>query len=218
MSGSRGTPSAGTGSGTRSAGDRDARAPLASPDLAGVLLAGGRSSRMGRDKARLPFGETTLAGRMAALLVAAGARVLVVSGPGDAGLGLPHVPDLAPGGGPLMGLRSAVTYFAAVAPGAVVLAVPVDMPGLRVAQLETLVRAARESGAAAFRESELPVALTPAPRVLAALARAADGGAVRDFLAAVGAARPLAGERLLNLNTPQEYGELAPGPTTGARP
>ena len=51
------------------------------PDpLSGVVFAGGRSRRMGRDKAFLTIGGTTLVRRQVALLGAAGCNELLISG------------------------------------------------------------------------------------------------------------------------------------------
>lgn len=48
--------------------------------LPGVILAAGRSSRMGRDKALIPVGETTWLGRLVEVFSAAVAPVIVVVG------------------------------------------------------------------------------------------------------------------------------------------
>ena len=62
-----------------------------------VLLAGGRSSRMGTDKALLPKGARTQLTHMQALLIAAGAEVIVSGDRPDRG----GVPDATPGTGPM---------------------------------------------------------------------------------------------------------------------
>jgi molybdopterin-guanine dinucleotide biosynthesis protein A len=78
------------------------------PLLSGLLLAGGGSTRMGRDKTAPDFlfeGEP-LAARVARLLREACDEVIVASGDGErlAWLGLPQVADAIPGSGPLRGL------------------------------------------------------------------------------------------------------------------
>lgn len=75
-------------------------------DLGAVLLAGGRSSRMGRPKAWLEFGGRPLLTLLGERLAAAGAEVVVVAAPGQE---VPPAPgrvarDEAPGEGPVAGL------------------------------------------------------------------------------------------------------------------
>jgi len=71
------------------------------PGVAGLVLTGGSSSRMGRDKAALPIGGQTLAERVAGRLSEVVAPVLEV-GPGRCGL--PVAPEDRPGAGPLAAL------------------------------------------------------------------------------------------------------------------
>jgi molybdopterin-guanine dinucleotide biosynthesis protein A len=57
--------------------------------VGGIVLCGGRSSRMGRPKHLLPFGEETLLERVVRLLGQAVSPVIVVAGPGQT---LPTLP------------------------------------------------------------------------------------------------------------------------------
>jgi len=69
----------------------------------GVVLCGGESSRMGRDKALLPIDGVPMAVRVASALHAAGATTVRAIGGDEEGLvraGLVVEPDRAPGGGP----------------------------------------------------------------------------------------------------------------------
>lgn len=93
------------------------RAPITPPSLPvlGLLLAGGRSTRMGRDKALLPLGGVSLIQRATDTLrpqVAA----LAISANGDPGrfafLDLPVLPDGAPSAGPLSGLLAGLHWAA----------------------------------------------------------------------------------------------------------
>ena len=84
--------------------------------FAGVVLCGGASRRMGRDKALLEVSGRALALRVAYALRAAGAEpVLAVGGDLDAlaVLGLPGVPDQEPGEVPLTGILTALAQGAA---------------------------------------------------------------------------------------------------------
>lgn len=77
----------------------------------GVVLCGGESRRMGRDKATLRFEGTPMAVRVGRALATAGAAtVTAVGGDGEALQegGLTHVADRWPGEGPLGGLVTAL--------------------------------------------------------------------------------------------------------------
>ncbi|TYO96690.1 molybdenum cofactor guanylyltransferase [Geothermobacter ehrlichii] len=89
-------------------------------DLTGVLLAGGRSRRMGRDKARLFFAGQPLYQRALELLHRFCRHVLIAgSRPDLERPGLPSLPDRYPGsalGGLYTGLLAATTDWILVAP------------------------------------------------------------------------------------------------------
>ncbi len=79
--------------------------------VGGAVLAGGASSRMGRDKAFVEVGGRTLLDRaVAALADAAVDPVVVVGGDHDriVDAGHPFVPDQHPGEGPLGGILTAL--------------------------------------------------------------------------------------------------------------
>src|SRR5919198_2907358 len=77
---------------------------------AGIVLCGGRSSRMGRPKAWLPFGGEVLLARVVRLLSEAVESVVVVAAPGQDVPALPPGVEVvrdpldAQGRGPLQGL------------------------------------------------------------------------------------------------------------------
>ncbi|MGH2404166.1 MAG: molybdenum cofactor guanylyltransferase [bacterium] len=88
--------------------------------LTGIVLAGGQSRRMGRDKARLPFGGTSLVAWVAGRIGPACAEVIVVGRDAEdcAGCGARVIGDRWPGWGPLGGLATGLdaitTPYAAV--------------------------------------------------------------------------------------------------------
>ena len=102
---------------------------------AGVVLTGGRSTRMGRDKASLAWRGTTLLDHVLGVLADAVDGPLVVVGAADrpappvvpARSRVVAVADPRPGGGPLMGIAAGLT--AAAAAGAEVgFVASVDLP------------------------------------------------------------------------------------------
>lgn len=112
-----------------------------------VLLAGGKSSRMGRDKARLPVAGTPLWRRQVEVLKATCPAELFISTarPGafaEANESVIILPDALPGCGPLGGIATAIAR--ANAPFLLVLAV--DMPAMPAEFLVAMVDLARREG------------------------------------------------------------------------
>lgn len=105
----------------------------AEPRIAGVILAGGRSSRMGRDKAFVELEGVPLAIRARDRLAPQVAR-LAISANGApesyAALGLPVLADTLPGlPGPLAGVLAALRWASATMPDAThVVSAAVDTP------------------------------------------------------------------------------------------
>ncbi len=100
--------------------------------LSAVILAGGRSVRMGRDKALLLLNGETLLARTTRLAREAGAAPVFISGrEGVEGA----LPDRLPGHGPLEGLATALE----AAPPGRVLVLAVDLPALDLPFLRWLL-------------------------------------------------------------------------------
>lgn len=100
--------------------------------VAGVVLTGGASRRMGRDKALIEVGGETLAGRVAATLIAAGLAPVTCVGGDLVALrrrGLVAVADDHPGEGPLGGVLTALARHRA-ADGVVVTACDLVAPSV----------------------------------------------------------------------------------------
>lgn len=84
------------------------------PDISGFLLAGGKSTRMGRDKALLEIGGETLLERLARLLTPLVASLTVLGAPERyARFGLEVLPDAVAEKGPLAGLVTGLRASAA---------------------------------------------------------------------------------------------------------
>ena len=108
--------------------------------LYSLLLAGGKSSRMGEDKAGLVLEGKTLLDRSLALLEKTGAGRILLSGDIP---GYDCLPDLIPECGPPGGLHAALHFINREfdLDDSLLLIMPVDMPLLSVSTLSQLVTA-----------------------------------------------------------------------------
>jgi molybdopterin-guanine dinucleotide biosynthesis protein A len=184
----------------------------------GIVLAGGASTRMGRDKARIELGGETLAEGAARRLTAVCPEVALA----DAGRGL--LPGLlsisdGPGRGPAAGLLGAALRF----PGRPLLALACDLPRVPVALLAELALPGEGvDWAVPRRERGIePLCALWGPRALDRLAErverglhalwslAEEGGLTArwlegDLLASFGDPE----EMFLNVNTPEDLERL----------
>ena len=175
------------------------------------MLAGGKSSRMGRDKALLPFRGGALAGHVAAAVAAAAGSATLIGDPKKYGhLGYPVLADRSPGTGPAGGIETALTHTAA--DWNLVLAC--DMPAVSAEFLRDLLDAAERAGADALLPEGPSGRLEPLSavyhrRCLPTLRRAIASGIrkITDALAGLEVARWTVGDAACfeNLNTPEEW-------------
>jgi molybdenum cofactor guanylyltransferase len=206
----------------------DAGAAAAAPETVGVVLAGGASRRMGRDKAALAVDGETLAARAARRLRGVCARVAIADGGRGLVPGLPCLPD-APAPGPAAGILGAARAW----PGHPLLVLACDLPRVSEALLRELVRRlpvadaadAADAGATAdpdwvvprWERGLEPLCALYRPAALTALAAAVERGIAAPHRLAETAGlriRFLEGERLrrcgdpadlfLNLNTARD--------------
>jgi molybdopterin-guanine dinucleotide biosynthesis protein A len=199
------------------------------PDTVGVVLAGGASRRMGRDKAALAVDGETLAARAARRLLGVCPRVAIADGGRGLVPGLPCLPD-APGAGPAAGILGAARDL----PGHPLLVLACDLPRVSEALLRELVGClpVAEGGEAGdtpdagtdpdwvvprWERGLEPLCALYRPAALAALAAAVERGIAAPHRLAEAAGlrvRFLEGERLrrcghpadlfLNLNTARD--------------
>ena len=118
-------------------------------EVSGIILAGGQSSRMGRDKALLTLGGRSLAEIQADKLRSLGLDDIMLSGSGHSVPGVRTVPDEQPGQGPLGGLQACLR--AARRPACLVLSV--DVPLLPAELLAELI-GAHTGGVTALRRGD----------------------------------------------------------------
>lgn len=172
--------------------------------ITGVVLAGGRSRRMGQNKALLQLNGETLLARTQRLLTDWGCGRVVVSG---------HYPDeicIADNGeGPLAGLRACLQQESA----AWLLFVPVDMPFVSGQMLDRLLAAMVEGEAqgVTFSPACFPLLLANSEAVRHCLSRLLGSGErrVQHFYRTLGLLQlPLTEAELPlfdNTNTPEQW-------------
>lgn len=118
--------------------------------LAGAVLCGGHSRRMGTDKALLEVGGRAMARRVADALQAAGVETVVAIG-GQTGalerLGFAVVPDRWPGEGPLGGVITALAWARTGPAPELVAVLACDLVAPDPRAVLAVVDAARASGA-----------------------------------------------------------------------
>jgi molybdopterin-guanine dinucleotide biosynthesis protein A len=175
-----------------------------------VILAGGRSTRMGEDKSLLPIDGQPLIQRLYRLLSQSCDEVLISANDPDrfAFLQAPVVPDREPGQGPLMAIASALDR----AKHELCFVAACDLPGVDGARVRRLLREATGFDAvvpmtadghmeplhAVYRKTFLPAA----EAVLAAGRRRVKDGIDRVHVNFV---NDVAESELRNLNTRLEY-------------
>jgi molybdopterin-guanine dinucleotide biosynthesis protein A len=184
---------------------------------AGFVLVGGNSSRMGRDKARLPFQGKTLVDHVASAVAEAAGSVTLVGAPERyETLGFRMLADQRTGAGPLAGIYTAL----AASPAAWNLIVACDMPGISAPFLRSLMAAAQSSDADCLLPagpSGLPEPLCAAyhSRCLEAIGAALDRNVrkITDGLAGLRIANWRVDESnwLRNVNTPEEWTQYTHG-------
>lgn len=182
--------------------------------VGGVVLAGGRSRRMGTPKAGLDWHGVPLVAHVARTLGTAldGGPVVVVRAPGQ---DLPELPpdvavaeDAHEGGGPLQGLAAGLAALRGRADAAVVVAT--DQPFAAAAVARLLAAHAPGDRAVAFEGQPLG-ALYAVELGATAEQRLATGGdaSLRGLLAAAGArllsADDAVAAALRSLDTPEAY-------------
>lgn len=175
----------------------------------GVVLAGGKSSRMGQDKSRLTWqGKTLLENARQQLKHLKLAQIEVVGG--DSG-----IPDQVEHQGP----ARAILQFMRQLPlqhNTLVVVVPVDTPKLTSEMLQVLLDKAQEqNGAVCFEQAYLPAILPAGPDWVSIYNKVHNDPcnlSMRRLMKAVNGTQvaPTCEQQsaLINVNTPQEWAAL----------
>ncbi|HET7100685.1 MAG TPA: molybdenum cofactor guanylyltransferase [Terriglobia bacterium] len=159
----------------------------AGDSVEGFVLAGGRSSRMGTDKALALFAGEPLVTHAVKTLRDAGLKVSIAGARSVQNLSAPVLEDAEPGRGPLAGVCSALASTS----NQLAVVVPVDLPLLPAALISYLLQYARITGAAVtvpsvngFAQTFPAVVRREALLSLRETLRAGDGGCYSAFQAA----------------------------------
>lgn len=110
---------------------------MAAAEIIGLILTGGKSTRMGEDKANLRYHEAPQALHLAGILEKLGVRPRISCRKGDTDRWQPYraVEDTAEGTGPMAGLLAAHQQF----PSSAILALACDYPLLRINDVRWLI-------------------------------------------------------------------------------
>jgi molybdenum cofactor guanylyltransferase len=186
--------------------------------ISAFVLAGGRSTRMGRDKAFLDLGGRSVVERMLALARSVSEDVAIVGEPAKFASFAPVVPDIYSDHGPLGGIHAALSRSIAQ----LNLMLAVDLPFVNSGFLDYLISRAEESGAVVtvpFVASRYQPLCAVYRRTFAAVAEAAlaAGKNKIDALFSQVPLRVINDEELSqagfnagmfrNVNTPEEWGQ-----------
>jgi molybdenum cofactor guanylyltransferase len=174
----------------------------------GFVLAGGKSSRMGQNKAFLTIAGEPLVVRIARELAAVTGSVTLVGEPGlYAGLGFEVIPDGYPGCGPLAGIHAALQH----ARHDWSLVAACDMPVSAHIWGELTSRSRSDSGVIMAVDEEgrpEPLAALYHRRCASVIEEALAAGRykVTDALAGLHVVQvPFEGAAFRNLNTPEQW-------------
>lgn len=190
--------------------------------LYGLVLAGGRSSRMGQDKSRLCWFGRPLYQHMVSLLTSAGIDQVLISGSGFSGVsgfsgfsGFSSedtvIEDVVPGRGPISGIHAALQRLQ---DGDRLLVIPVDMPLVPAEAIRIL---GDQQRACCFEGFNLPVMLPVTTELRQAVESSITSDNPRDY--ALWRLHQLSGGQTLSLplsmadlfvnaNTPEDWRDL----------
>lgn len=182
--------------------------------VTGLVLAGGKSSRMKTDKADLLFGDKTLQQRSVDLLHSVGLSEVLISRNG-CHANADYLADIYPNKGPLGGIYSALKHTTND-----LLVVAIDMPLLNSALLTRLLNFYQQKMhiktmcLAHFSDFPLPIYIKNNPvtqhYLLSVLSATDSNLSIKQFIKACQAESLASSEidAFSNINTPEQYSQL----------
>jgi molybdopterin-guanine dinucleotide biosynthesis protein A len=183
-------------------------------NIAAVILIGGRSSRMGRDKATLPFKNFRLVDHVANTIKEAGIADIFVSGELD---GYDSIADIHKNKGPVAGICSSIMECYSKSFSATIIT-PVDMPFFSKELVETLINKENDIEAQYFEKHPLPLFIKINEDILKYCRqinkelKSNKDISVKAFLKALNTKQlkipDYMMKNLKNTNTPQEWAEV----------
>jgi len=183
------------------------RPQIIAPDL-GVVLAGGKSSRMGQNKALMRYRNLRLVDHTVKLLENSGIKKVVVSGEID---GYENVEDLVKNLGPIGGVVSVIL----TEKKSEIVFAPVDTPLLTPSLIQKLFENKNNSDAIFFEKNPLPFFLRISDQVLALAKKILAEKkpvAIHQFLAELNSQQIFLSKKdrkfFANINSKKEWGEL----------
>jgi molybdopterin-guanine dinucleotide biosynthesis protein A len=182
-------------------------------DVIGIILIGGKSSRMGKEKASLMFNDLRLVDHIAKILTSSGVKEIITSGIIK---GYEGVSDLVKNKGPVGGICSSIIYCQKNSFTKAII-VPVDMPLISLEVINFMVTSSGNSKFTHFEEKPLPLVVRISDSIASFCAKTnqdlSDGKemSVKSFLknfttSSITIPQNLA-KNLTNTNTPKEWEE-----------
>lgn len=173
---------------------------------AGIILAGGKSSRMGRDKAFLKWRGKTFLEHAQLILKRAGVQHIYVSGEYD---GDHIIPDAIPNLGPVGGICSAIQKLASRHDSFVFLSI--DMPCIKPDLIITLFRQSPSLDACFYKGNFLPCLIRSSEAIANYAHQYKAPISLRTFLHCLNFHElPIIDEKdFFNINTPEQLKEIS---------
>jgi len=177
----------------------------------GIILAGGKSTRMGSNKALLYYKNKRLIDHAMSLLEQTGIKDIIVSGKIS---GYHCVPDITPHQGPLGGINSTMLQIGNKSKQ--LLFIPVDMPLLTSNTTRHLLQNLHDFDAVFYEHCPLPLVINFTSSIQIKLTKQLkerpEGGSIKDFLSNLHVTTLRHPDHiileLLNINTQKDYSQL----------